>query len=126
MKLPARTITVPAPGGSPLCPWCREHKVGEPHSFALINGGALLRGQDGSATISDTLSGFLILRWHGAHLEDGGTGPFPDSCAMVDVADDTPSGQFEFLFCSTSCLRAFLNHLVDRLENDMQAAAPSE
>ena len=75
----------------------------------------LMDRADNSGGPSDALDGFLDLTWHGAH--DGGSGPDRDIHLAVPLADRVKGGQFEFYFCSTTCLRAFLNAAVDELEN---------
>jgi hypothetical protein len=97
------------------CPWCGLAPVHEPNSMAIINGGALLMSEDRLIGGMDPrLDGFLSLIWHGAH--EGGHGQWRDRCSMVRVADGCRGGQFEMYFCSTGCLRGFLNDCVDRLE----------
>lgn len=98
-----------------LCPWCGTGKVNEPHSMAILNGGALTMSPDRTCgEMDDKLDGFLSLLWHGAH--DGGTGDYPNMGGVVRIADNCRGGQFEMYFCSTNCLRGFLNHCVDKLE----------
>jgi hypothetical protein len=100
-----------------VCPWCKTGKVNEPHSMAILNGGAMLMNDDRTCGGMDgRLDGFLSLIWHGAH--SGGEGDFPEASGMVSIADDCGGGQFEMYFCSTDCLRAYLNHCVDRLEQE--------
>jgi len=121
INLPIKTLTYPAPGdGQLLCPVCGQHPVGEPHSFVAVNGGALLRTGEDTATISDQLSGFWTIRWHGAHRDMGGQGPLPEASASVDVAHDTKCGQWDIYCCSTECLRRFFGHLVDLLEEQLE------
>lgn len=106
----------PLPVGEFLCPWCRKNKVGEPHSMAQLSGGALWQsGKDSSASAND-LAGFLEIGWHGAHSEEGGEGRDANVCLSLELATKVAGGQFEFYFCSTKCLRAFLNFCVDELE----------
>ncbi len=98
-----------------LCPWCKTNPVHEPNSMAILNGGAMMMSEDRqSGSMDQRLDGFLSLIWHGAH--DGGVGEWRDFCETVRVADNCPGGQFEIYFCSTACLRAFLNYCVDKLE----------
>jgi len=54
-----------------LCPWCKKNKVFEPHSFAVLGGGALLmdRKRDYGSS-DDRMNAYLSLTWHGAH-DDG-------------------------------------------------------
>ncbi len=120
MKLPTlkgRTSVFPEKA---LCPWCRKNKVLEPHSFAILEGGALLmdrRSKSGGP--DDNMEGFLDLAWHGAH--DGGKGKDKGIGGFVEIAKDIRGGQFEIYFCSTKCLRSYLNFCVDELERQVKA-----
>ncbi|HYG36401.1 MAG TPA: hypothetical protein VEC99_16525 [Clostridia bacterium] len=83
--------------------------------MAILMGGALLIDREtDSGGMSDDLDGFLSLSWHGAHA--GGVGAYAGLQASIDIARDTRGGQFEIYFCSTDCLRAYLNFCVDKLE----------
>jgi hypothetical protein len=83
--------------------------------MAILNGGALIMSDDReSGSMDPRLDGFLSLIWHGAH--DGGDGKHRGVFKMLRVADNCEGGQFEIYFCSTSCLRAYLNYCVDTLE----------
>ena len=119
MKLPTvkgRTNYYPR---KPLCPWCRRGKVLEPHSFAILGGGALLvdRRNDYGGP-SDSMEGFLYVSWHGAH--DRGLGKDREIGATVELANDVRGGQFDLYFCSTKCLRSYLNYCVDALERKLR------
>jgi hypothetical protein len=103
-----------------VCPWCKKSKIFEPHSFAVLGGGALLQARDGSAGPSEKMEGFFHLSWHGAHSNDGGEGKDPDIVGTVDIVRNVQGGQFEIYFCSTECLRNFLNYCVDSLEIQLQ------
>ena len=109
----------------PLCPRCREAKVFEPHSFAVLSGGASLVDDDerSTAAVPDglRLNGGLDLTWHGAH-EDSGVGSHRDIYEVLPIALDVEDGRFEIYFCSTTCLRGFLNDAVDTLELRMESA----
>jgi len=105
----------PLPIDDFLCPWCREHSVGEPNSMAMLSGGAI----SPTGKIAKKLSGYLWLQWHGAHPQEGGKGPDPHIGTGIMLAEQTHEGQFEFYFCSTACLRAFLNFCVDELESEI-------
>ena len=76
-----------------------------------MNGGALKKLDDRNSAPSPDLEAFLTLGYHGAH---GGSKSEPS--ATVSIAEDVPIGQFEYYFCSTECLRQFLNKCVDELE----------
>lgn len=121
MKFPALKAG-PVHPRKPLCPWCRKHKVMEPHSMAILAGGAMrvVDPKKQSAEMATDCIGFLDLLWHGAH--GPGTGEHREVYARVPLAEDTPAGQFEFYFCSTRCLRAFLNAWVDQLDDKIQQA----
>ena len=97
------------------CPWCKRNKVFEPHSMAIFEGGACLSDKRSKISgPSGRMEGFLYLAWHGAH--DGGSGGDADDFACVDIVEDVRGGQFSMYFCSTDCLRAFLNSCVDELD----------
>lgn len=91
--------------------------------MAILAGGAMrvTDAKNKCAEMATDCIGFLDLAWHGAH--DGGTGIARDIYARVPLADETPNGQFEFYFCSTRCLRAFLGAWVDRLDEKIEQAA---
>lgn len=109
-----------------LCPVCKAAKVLEPHSMAIINLGAILmtNRETGSGTMSDDLDGFLRLIWHGAH--DGGLGRDSGVDAHVEIVQDVRGGQADLYFCSTGCLREFLNACVDELERTIAEAKSRE
>ena len=103
------------------CAWCKGHKAVEPHSMAILAGGAILMNRKtGDGGPNDRLDGFLGLTWHGAHSSDGGIGVHPNIYATLEIAKDIKGGQFDIAFCSTRCLRAFLNYAVDKLEEKMK------
>ena len=83
--------------------------------MAILTAGALLMDRKtDSGKMSDVLDGFLSLTWHGAH--DGGVGAKRDIFTSVFVAESVRGGQFDLYFCSTDCLRNFLNECVDALD----------
>jgi hypothetical protein len=102
----------------PLCPICGRNKVFEPHSMAVLSAGAILmdRAED-SGGPSDNLDGFLEIHWYGAH--DAGKGKDRDVFCEVDIIRDALGGQADLYFCSTKCLRKFLNACVDDVEAKM-------
>lgn len=110
-----------------VCPICGQSKVHEPHSFAVLLGGACLmnRAEDIGGP-ADEMDGLLELVWHGAH--DDGVGEHAGSDGVVQIARNVRGGQFQILFCSTGCLRKFLSRCVDQLERaigDAPASLPS-
>ncbi len=101
------------------CPWCKRNKVLEPHSMAIFEGGACLSDKKSKVSgPAKQMESFLYLAWHGAH--DGGTGRDAEMFAAVDIVKDVRGGQFSLYFCSTDCLRAFLNSCVDELDRKKQ------
>ncbi len=92
-----------------LCPWCRKRKLGKPPGMAILNAGALRPTAPECYTMADTDAAFMTLVWHSndpANYDD----------TSIHIADLVNTGQFELYFCSTECLRAFLNYCVDELE----------
>jgi hypothetical protein len=102
----------------PLCPVCKKRKVWEPHSMAVLTAGALfMNRREKLGGPSNKMDGFLSLAWHGAH--DGGKGRGKEIGCVVDIIRDAVGGQADLYFCSTGCLRRFLNACVDELERRM-------
>jgi len=66
----------------------------------------------------DKMGGFLAVAWHGAH--DNGLGKDRDIFEIVEIAKDVRGGEYEILFCSTKCLRAYLNFCIDELEKKIK------
>lgn len=102
----------------PCCPKCGENAVMEPHAMVILGGGAM-RVTDletRSAEMARDCVGFLDLFWHGAHGDGDAAESEGDVSTHLSIAEWTPSGQFEFYFCSTDCLRAFFNACVDALD----------
>jgi hypothetical protein len=98
------------------CRVCGARGLHEPNSFAVLDGGAMVpMGDGGAAPVFDALAWFGM-SWHGAHSDMKGTGQRPDTGGSVKVVDDCSAGQFAIYFCSTACLRKFLNACVDELE----------
>jgi len=99
----------------PMCPICKNTKILEPHSMAVLTAGALkMNRKKDEGTMSKDLDGFLSLTWHGAH--DQGQGTDREIGCIVDIFNEVPGGQADLYFCSTKCLRQFLNTCVDELE----------
>jgi len=65
------------------------------------------------------MSGFLHTSWHGAHY--GGRGKDKGIGATIVIAQNVKGGQFELYFCSTKCLRSYLNYCVDELERKVSS-----
>ena len=102
-----------------LCPWCKKNKVLEPHSFAILAGGALLMDwKENSGGPDDAMDAFLRMSWHGAH--NSGPGKDKGIGTRIEIARDVKGGQFELYFCSTKCLRSYLNYCVDELEKKVR------
>lgn len=102
------------------CPSCKKKGIFEPNSFAVLSGGALVVDRKKKiSNMDENLDGFLSFTWHGAHTKLGGKGEFNDVCASIDIASNVFGGQFELYFCSTKCMRDFLNKMVDALEEKM-------
>ena len=94
----------------PQCVVCGI-RCGEPGTFLALEAGALLHvdatRQDGGP--HDLMSAYLALVNHGTEPD----GPY----VRLDIVNDLKGGQADLLFCSSECLRAFLNSAVDELEH---------
>jgi len=129
MRKPSRTPPLPLMRGKkayyprlPVCPSCRRKRVFEPHSFAVLSAGALLKtGPGDTARPDQRMLGFLDLTWHGAH--NGGSGKNADLFVTLPIARDVFGGQSEIYFCSTSCLHRFFGRLVQELQRRVDASA---
>jgi hypothetical protein len=104
-----------------ICPICRKGKVLEPHSFAALSGGAILMNRrNNTGSSSDKLDAYLDLTWHGAH--DNGNGKNREIYTVKYIALDVRGGNFCLYFCSSKCLRSFLNSCVDEFEHSIKKA----
>ncbi len=101
-----------------VCPVCGLKKVSSEKEHVLIHGGALLLDEESesgvqAANLVDNLQAFLFMGWESNH----GDGTY----AELEIARDVTKGQFSLLFCSTKCMRSFLNTCVDNLEKQIEA-----
>ena len=96
------------------CRVCESGGMHEPNSFAILHGGAT-----DMSTSAASAPAWLGLTWHGAHTDQGGEGKLPDTGAELSIVEDCPGGQYAIYFCSTECLRSFLNQAVDALEESV-------
>jgi hypothetical protein len=118
VKLPVIQDEVTHWPSEPVCPVCQKRKIFEPHSFAMLGFGALrVDRKSNSGRPSPDLDAFFNLIWHGAHQE--GEGVNREISCMVDIVKNIHGGEAELYFCSLACLRKFLNHCVDQLEQKM-------
>lgn len=104
------------------CQQCGADGVHEPNEFAYLEGGALFDYGDDLKMAHPAMAAFLNVGVHGAHAP----APTTSADALCSLADSFEGGQFEFGFCSTACLRAFLNDWVDALERAREAAAAAQ
>lgn len=93
------------------CGCCGE-KYTKNGEFICLDGGAL-KGNSKEAEMSSNLIGFLSITLHDHNYHGKG--------GYLQIAECTRNGQFEFYFCSTQCLRKFLNYLVDRFEEGLKS-----
>jgi hypothetical protein len=100
------------------CKWCGVNPVLEPHSFAILEAGVLESGSSRKTPSSADLKARLSLVFHGAH--DDGVGEHRETFADVTIVDDVSAKVFALYFCSTRCLRGFLNFSVDELEREIR------
>lgn len=105
------------------CPICGKAELLSGEGHVHIHGGAILGGESVSgfqpAILTDDLEGFLFIDWEANKSEIENQ---TSSCVEFEIARDVKKGQFHLLFCSTSCLRKFLNTCVDDLESKINEA----
>jgi hypothetical protein len=101
---------------------CESKRVGEPHEFVGLSGGA-------ASALGQSGEGFLSIFMHPREAPPFGPPPASGeplreaNGAEVEIVRDTEIGQFDLYFCSTSCLRHFLNACVDELGRKLIEAA---
>ncbi len=103
----------PVSEGASVCPVCKAKEISGEKERAFIHGGAILLGEasdNGTQKFQliDELQAFLYFDWESGNQ---------DKYAELELATAVKKGQFNFTFCSTTCLRSFLNSCVDNLEN---------
>jgi hypothetical protein len=103
-----------------LCPICKQAKVFEPHKFVSLSGGACLMAKSEKDSGPDSkMEGFFNIICHGKE------GAKNNYYLVFDIVKDIIGGQFEFYFCSVSCLRKWINDLLDHVE-EKEAKASGE
>lgn len=101
--------------GDFVCPMCKERRVGEPHEFVGLSGGA-------ASADGEPGEGFFAIFLHPREdppflsPELANEAKVSERGATVEIVRDTRAGQFDLLFCSATCLRAFFTECVDELE----------
>jgi len=97
-----------------LCPVCQKKKLGLTEDCAFIHGGALQLDPEDDHRLkqSDDVQGFLFFDWNGPN----------NQTVDFELARDVKKGQYTINFCSTKCMRMFLNHCVDKLEEKIENA----
>jgi hypothetical protein len=93
------------------CPVCGKN-FREAGQVAYIMAGASWDAGELSVA-DDVIQAFLNVGVHGARTD------VKDS-ADIEIVSDLHGGQFDFEFCSTGCLRSWLNSVVDRVEQDLR------
>ena len=95
------------------CPICQKALVTpEKVEQVVLTVGALKKmGKGWSGCGNGNLGGILTICTHSHNSDMPGV--------SVDVVDLAGNGQADLVFCSTKCLRAFLNTIVDEVERKM-------
>ena len=103
---------------SSRCQQCRKQLSGPRHKgVAYLSSGSLLLKANGRDSIhTDRLRAFLHVGHHGSASD------MSDS-ANVTLVDDLADGQFDFSFCSISCLDAWFKTIVKELRSQLRARA---
>jgi hypothetical protein len=97
--------------GDGRCPVCGRG-FREMQQVAYIMAGACWDSDELSVD-ARVIQAFLNIGVHGARSD------VKDS-ADLQIIRDLQGGQFDLNFCSTNCLRDWLNSVVDRVEEDLQ------
>ncbi len=110
-------------GGSGACPICQDRPVSTDVEHVVVRGGALLAAPDGTVDLTARNEAFLFMDWESGIRMDGRGREIETPHAEFEIARDVAGGQFTMLFCSTACLRKFLNECVDRLEGAISSCS---
>jgi hypothetical protein len=97
------------------CQVCARGGVHEQNTFVVLNGGGRAWCRGPLIGPHPRVKAFLDLGFLGI-TGSGPDGKPSDPSAFVPLADGTDD-QFSFYFCSTGCLRTFLNCWADALED---------
>lgn len=100
-----------------ICPICKNKRIFEPHNFIVLEGGALFINDSGDSVLNESMKGFLCLLWHGCHNINNDSEIKAN--LNLEVIKNSKLGQFSLYFCSTKCLRVFLNNLIDDFEDQL-------
>jgi len=99
------------------CPVCSQ-PLKEPNSFLVVNGGAMKRiSRNFSEGVCEDLRGFLDIRFYGPTGK--GLGKYKNKAADREIVRNSKGGQFDLNFCSTDCLRIFVNSIIDDMEKEL-------
>lgn len=93
------------------CRYCGENVFRETETFVLLTGGGLVN----RVVKSNPVTAFLNLAWRAPYSRGEG-----GMLKMVQIVDyNSDDRDFEFRFCSSVCLRAYLNSEVDALDSQI-------
>jgi len=97
--------------GKGVCPICGT-SFSESHGLAYISCGALPIADSEDSSGDSGAEAFFSIGYHGDDAE---------VIRSVDamIVDDLKSDQFDIQMCSLSCLRKWLNWILDGLERDL-------
>lgn len=95
-----------------LCFQCGKEIASATETFAGLSGGVIAR----PGSYDEKNIGYLTLAWRGPPVLGG-------RLVWIELVkeEDGKAGQFEYEFCTISCLRSYFNQKLDDLENLKQA-----
>jgi len=108
-------IRWPQPGNFE-CPVCGKLMAeGEKMEQVVLNIGAMMQNDKEKNTwcVGFNLGGFM-------HIMDHTHGDVDLPSISVDVVEQSAFGQADLCFCSTKCLRAFFNAIVDEADRQIR------
>lgn len=90
------------------CRSCGENIFKETETFVRLTGGGLVE----RIVKNNPVSAFLSISWRSPYSK--GEGGVLETVRLVDFSEDR---QFDLRFCSSACLRSYLNSEVDALDS---------
>ncbi|MGE0492316.1 MAG: hypothetical protein AB7S38_24095 [Vulcanimicrobiota bacterium] len=104
-----------------ICACCHQEVYRSDETYAGLSGGACIElDLDEDLELYRRLvqraSGFLEIWWRSPYSKGEG-----GSLEKAKIVEDGHHGQFDLAFCSTICLRSYLNSRVDALEGVVQS-----
>lgn len=96
-----------------ICTSCKQPVFLKDETFVLLSGGGLV--EQAIEKKPKSLTAFVDISWRSPYSKgEGGTLKYVH---LVECSED----QFEFMFCSSACLKTYLNSRVDALDSEINS-----